>query len=357
MLVLVACHSRTTSTQTARDASADGALDGAGARSAGGASAGRSGEAGSAPDSSVGGSAAGGSAGVAAGGVVAMMHPDGFAALVDVQGAGKLLNVSAQLDAVSSGADKSVAISPDGAWLALTTTRFGCGSWDCLALVPRDLSRGEAISAGGGAVHPDRPLAVGPGGSWIAFSDQGGTHSRDVFVSRKVSGAWGERVALSDRSPYAYNAQPAPAPGGDRVVFDCGNAPYGGDGTAICSAAIDGTDFRVLLSPGAGVAQDAVALHHAAYAPDGSLVFEMNGRATGERVWRLSAGKLQMLGEFRNDNSPCVLPSGVIASLYLGRDGNASGAHELKLMSASGAAPHMALTGVDIVDSQISCGK
>ncbi len=60
--------------------------------------------------------------------------------------------------------------------------------------------------------------------------------------------------------------------------------------------------------------------------------------------------------DVHDDNSPCVLPDGRIASLWLDRDGNQSGAHELKLMNADGTGGVMLVTEKDIQDIGIGCG-
>ncbi|MCA9647359.1 MAG: PD40 domain-containing protein [Polyangiaceae bacterium] len=344
---LVACHNSGSSNQSVRDASDDSA-PGAGT---GGAASDASGTGGSGARNGT-----GATGGVPTGGVIAFMHPDGYAAWVTAQASGKLTNVSSALNSVSPGEDKSLAISLDGKALALTTTRFGCGDWDCLVLVDRGLKSGERVQAGGEDVHPDRALAVGPGGGWVVYSADGGSHSRDLFVTRKSGGSWSTKQLLTASSGYAYNTQPSPTPDGKRVVFDCGNEPYGGAGNAVCSVGVDGSGFKVEAAPGSGFAAEATALHHPAMAPNGGLVFEMNRPDTGERIWSLSGGQAAQLGDFPNDNSPCVLPSGAVASLVLSRAGNSSGAHEIKLMSATGAESVMVLTDVDVIDVQLSCG-
>ena len=56
---------------------------------------------------------------------------------------------------------------------------------------------------------------------------------------------------------------------------------------------------------------------------------------------------------FTNDNAPCVLADGRIASLWLERPGGRS-LYELKVMAPDGSAHAMLLTGVDI--EAIGCG-
>ena len=99
------------------------------------------------------------------------------------------------------------------------------------------------------------------------------------------------------------------------------------------------------------------ALHHPAYAPEGSIVFE--GDWDGERIWRLPAdgGPPQRVGDFGNDNSPCVLPDGRVVSLWLNRPENPSGVHEIKLMAPDGSEYEMLLEAVDVLDAGLSCGS
>ena len=292
-------------------------------------------------------------------GLVAFMHPDGYAAWIEAREGATLTNVSAALEKVSPGKDTSIATSLDGAWFALNSTRFECGGWDCLIVAPRDLASAAKVLADGKAVHPDPPIAVGPGGAWVVYADKGPSHERDLFITRRSGSEWSAPKLLTGASAKTYNTQPAPSHDGKKIAFDCSAVPYGAEGTGICEVGIDGTGLRALGMPGgAGWSAKALALHHPAYAPDGSVVVEMNRADTGERIWRLPvSGEPVMLGDFGNDNSPCVLPSGWIASLYLTRPGNQNGVHELKLMGPGGAPHVMVLTGFDVVDVQLSCGK
>jgi hypothetical protein len=269
-------------------------------------------------------------------------------------------DVSAALDALSPGTgDGWLNLSPDGAWLVLTTERFDpdCNDWACLAILPADLSTGEAVRAGDEAVHPEGWPAVASGGNLIVYPDAGGPHTLDLWAVQREGESWSEPLLLTNDSPYAYHDVPAISDDGSHVVFDCADQPYGAAGTALCEAGTDGGGFRVVLTPGQGPGgSDVNALHHADYAPDGSLVFEADWN--GEQIWRLPAGggpPAVVNPDFGNDNSPCVLPDGRIASLWLERPGS-SGQHELKLMAADGSSYEMALTGIDVQDSGIGCG-
>ena len=91
-----------------------------------------------------------------------------------------------------------------------------------------------------------------------------------------------------------------------------------------------------------------------AYHAGDDVVFEADW--DGERVWRWGPAGFVQVGAADNDNSPCALADGRIASLYLGRPGNTTGRHELKLMAADGRELAMLVIGRDIVDDGLGCG-
>jgi hypothetical protein len=256
------------------------------------------------------------------------------------------------------GTDDTLDLSPDGMWMVVTTTRFGCSGYACLALVPSsNPSGGAAVS--GGAIHPSADSVVASGGNWIAFTGPG-THSMDYFaVSRTDAGAaWGAPVELTTASTMAYHHNAAVSADGRSLVMDCGPEPYGVTDSSICEVDADGKNFRVVLRPtdhtGGTTSNE---LHTPDFAPDGSLVFEADWG--GERVWRLPAGgaPFAVAPSYTNDNSPCVLPDGRIASLWLERPGNTQGLHELKVMNADGTGELMLVINQDIVDVGLGCGE
>jgi hypothetical protein len=98
-------------------------------------------------------------------------------------------------------------------------------------------------------------------------------------------------------------------------------------------------------------------VHSGDFLPDGTIVFEGDWHA--EQIWHRDAtGALTTLSPdgVTNDNSPCALPDGRVASLWLGRSGNPQGLHELKVMTTAGDSD-MVITGVDIADIGIGCGE
>jgi parallel beta-helix repeat protein len=269
-------------------------------------------------------------------------------------------NVSAALDDLSPRAyDEWLNVSPDGAWLLVNTERFDpeCDGWACLALVAGDLSSAEVLrSVDGQLVRSEGFGAVASGGNLVVYSNDG-SHEEDLWAVTRSGASWSAPLLLTGDSPYAYNHHPAISPDGSKVVFDCGDVPYGQEGTAICEVGTDGADLSVVLTPAqvpGGSAQNG--LHHPDYAPDGGIVFEADVEDS-EQIWRLAPGATQPVrisDEFNNDNSPCVLPDGRIASLWLGRPGG--GGHEIKVMSADGSSHVMALPGQDVADIGIGCG-
>jgi Tol biopolymer transport system component len=175
----------------------------------------------------------------------------------------------------------------------------------------------------------------------------------------RIGGDWGAPVLLTGGSPYSYNDQPAISTDGSRVVFNCSDVPYGQEGTAICEVSTEGTGFRVVLTPAqgpGGTPQDAV--RHPDYGPDGSIIFEGDWNGT-EQIWRMPPGAtepIRVSPQFSNDNSPCVLPDGRIASLWLNRPGGQD-FHEIKVMATDGSSYVMALASVDVADVGIGCGE
>jgi len=262
------------------------------------------------------------------------------------------------LNALSAGSnDRSLSISPDGQWMAMETDRFGIGSWTGLALVRSNLSSGEAVRVNGDFVHPEGKIAVASGGNLIVYSAGGGPHTRDLWAIRRSGNTWGTPQLLTSTSPFAFNTEPSISGDGRSVLFDAGNQPYAGPGTAIAEVNTDATGMHLVLTTSnspPGLPKTG-ALHSASYAPDGSIVFEADWN--GERVWRLRKGETVpvQVGKFTNDNSPVVLPDGRIVSLWLGRTGG-NGNHELKVMTADGSNFFMLLTGQDIMDNGLSAG-
>ncbi len=268
-------------------------------------------------------------------------------------------DLGARLDVLGkSGNDEWVNISPSGAWYLVQTERFDptCVGWSCLVILPANISKAEVIKADGNKINTSF-ATISSSGDRVVFAKGDGPHQQDLWVTNRFGNSWSTPVLITADSPYAWNSQVAISADGNKVVFDCGDQPYGANGTAICEVGMNGSDFRVVLKPDQGPGSSAQnALHHPAYAPDGSIVMEADWY--GEQIWRVSlSGRPTLINkEFTNDNSPCVLPDGRIASLWMNRPGGTN-VHELKVMTPDGRNFYMALTGVDIADIGIGCGE
>ena len=268
-------------------------------------------------------------------------------------------NISQALDALATGTeDAGLNISPNSQWLILDTDRFDpeCVGWPCLAIVSADLSQAEAIRAGGELVHPEDFSAVSSDGDFVVFPGSGGPHDLDLWAVRRSGDEWDAPELLTGSSSFAFNSFPAISDDGDTVLFNCGPQSYGQ--TRICEVGADGAGFReaVGLDDGPAGLPTAEGLHHADYAPDNAIVFE--GDWDGEEIWRLEAGAsapTRMITAYSNDNSPCVLPDGRIASLWLGRP-EGQGIHELKVMNADGSSHVVLLADIDVLDIGLGCG-
>ena len=284
---------------------------------------------------------------------------DGVPYLQQAVEGGAITDVSAALDALSPRPatsplpDSIINLSPDGSWLVVISERFEaeCEGWPCAAVVASDFSQAEAVTTPSGLLHPT-DVAIGSGGNLLVFSDD----DRILWAASRTDGSWSDPLAISSASTYSYAWRPAISDDGLRVLFDCGDELF--PAAAICEVGIDGNDFRVVRTRDQGPADhpSGAGMHHPDYAPGGSIVFEAE-YADGEQVWRLGAGDPELIdGAASDDNSPCVLPDGRVASLWLNRPGSAGG-HELKIMAADGSSYFMARTDIDVADVGLGCGK
>jgi hypothetical protein len=294
-------------------------------------------------------------------GRVTLRLPDGKWHRVSAKAGGTNEDISTPMDAVSPGSDSFLGSSKDGDWIVASSSRFSCAGGSCLELFAGALSSGSEVKpAGHSADLAEARPAVAAGGGVIVYPSKGGPHSVDLYAVTKAAGAWSAPVLLTGASSFAFHHDASIAPDGTRVVFDCGADLYAQPPTSLCEVATDGTGFVELLSPSDGPDHGpSHALHHPDYTPQGDVVFEADWPS--ETVWKLPRGTksaVRLSGPTEtDDNSPCVLPDGHVASLWLGRPGNTGNAHELKIMNANGGGSVMVLTGSDIVDIGISCGN
>ncbi len=260
-------------------------------------------------------------------------------------------NVLNSLSPVAIPYDRMLNSSPDGNWLVLGTTRFhnDCMGWECLAIVKGDLSSGSALIAGGQLVHPEGWSAVSSSGDMVIFP-QNENGRTDLFkITKNSNSTWSSPLNLTGNTSAEINIQPAISDDGKKIVYQC-NRPQQSLSEAICEINIDGSGFRVAVT---AEMIGSTFLNQPDYAPGGSIVFEDAGGA--EQIWRMPQGSstpVKITGTFSNDNSPCVLPDGRVASLWI-RDNP----HELKVMQADGSSYFMLMEGIDIRDIGLGCSR
>jgi len=262
------------------------------------------------------------------------------------------VNISEILDTFSPRKqDRQLNISPNGEWMVLRTQRFdsNCNGWTCLAVMRGDLTSARVVLVNNQVIHPSSFSAISSDGKLIVYVCNGGPHVRDLFAIRRVNNSWQSPVLLTGDSTYSLHDMPALSNDGTKVVFDCDNN-NSNVGESVCEVNTDGSGFHVVFTPEQGPGPSYNTMHSPDYAPDGAIVFE--GNWSREAIWRLPAGSTTpvRIGSFGNDNSPCVLSRGKIASLWL-----SVAMHQIKVMDADGNNYFMATNGIDIFDIGIGC--
>lgn len=277
---------------------------------------------------------------------------DGSAWLAEAKQGGKITNISTYLNTLDDGTDSQINISPDGEWLLLESERFhdDCDGWACLIYGKRDLSEFSAVLASdGNVIHPEGFSAIANDGKLIVVHVSG-TARNDLMVSHRTGNIWSVPVSLTAGSPSNNNQYPTISTDGQEVLFHCGEN--------ICIVNTDGSGLRTLLSlsdrPGGGSWEE---IRSADFGVSGDIIFEADDGS--ERIWRYNqtSGAISMINALHtNDNSPCVLADGRIASLWLNRPNNSQGIHELKIMDGSGTNHFLVLQDQDISDFGLGCG-
>lgn len=266
--------------------------------------------------------------------------PDHTLQLVPAAPDSAVLDLSKRLGVTGPG-----TLSANGAFVAGTT------SDGCVAISIGDFTTLDNVTSHGACVaRYAETMHLSNDGRTLVFNASG-THKRDLFlVRRNGPDDWTQPVNLTGSGPYDVNKLPRLSTDATKVVYDCSNGEDSDEGTTVCEVGTDGGTVRTVLPIPTG---DWTAFHSPAYRPDGGLVFECHhpheelvcalppGSATPVRV--TAAGQ-------SNDNSPCVLPDGRIASLL------DTGTHTLRVTDASGGHTQSIVDSQDIADVGIFCG-
>lgn len=263
-----------------------------------------------------------------------------------------------------TGVEDKMGISRDGKYLAVSTTRLGCGAWACLARFNVDGTGGEKVTVGAGGadlhVYATQPV-ISPTGSTIIFTQQNSDNSIDLFATTRAGGVWSALTNITASSAYTYNTDATISADGAKVAFVCSNSIAEDPNNNICEVNIDGTGYQALIV--AGSSNNFTNVFRPSYANNGDLNYEgifPTGTATtgGERIWRLKAARTAAAapaGDFANAVSPCSMPNGNLAVLWLGRSGG-TGLHELTLINSNDVFDST-LFGGDVDDIGISCSE
>lgn len=157
-----------------------------------------------------------------------------------------------------------------------------------------------------------------------------------------------QKRSMTAGSTFPFNQQPSISADGAKVLFKCGTDSY--DNSSICEVKSNGTGFRVSVAT--AQADGSTFLNQPDYGPAGSIVFEE--AENYEQIWRLPSGgtlPVKITEQFHNDNSPCVLPNGRIASLL-----TRTNPYELKIMAADGSSYFILMPGEEVTDIGLGYG-
>jgi hypothetical protein len=268
-------------------------------------------------------------------------------------------NVSALITSGTRKPERRLNISPNGEWLVLETQNLdpACDGSYCLAVAPSSNPASASLVRTPSLIQNSEGFpAISSDGNTIIYTASGGTHNFDLWAIKKTGLTWAAPVQITQSSTQAYNDQPAISSDGTKVLFDCGSQPFGEGDSSICEIGINGTGFRVVVAPTNAPSSIVTKgpTHHPDYLSDGSIAFD--AAWDGDQIWKILGGTVSKISQVNNNVAPCGLANGKMASLWLARNGNTNGYHELIVTDNNGTNVQNVVIGIDIEDIGIGCG-
>ena len=152
------------------------------------------------------------------------------------------------------GVDYEFGFSQNGNWFVGHSTRSPkCASWACMVVIRNDFAQGGIVRIDNQPLHDFETSTINNSGDQIVYSSEATDENvRDLVLITlvdKENDAWEIQGTLTEESPYEWNTYPEFSGDEEKVVFMCGDEPYGGSGTAICEYNIAEEHFRVLMTP------------------------------------------------------------------------------------------------------------
>ena len=286
---------------------------------------------------------------------VSYMLANGEAQIVEAKEDGNVTNISELLAKTSTGQEAWINLSPNGEWILLDSTRLdqNCENEGCLIYGKRDSSDFKTIKlADGSVIHPEDFSAISNDAKFIIvhLSQADGN---DLFVSKQDSNnTWSLLTNITSSSPSTDNKNPAISADGTEVLFDCGKN--------ICLVNSDGTNLKTLihLNDKPNTTNSWESITNADFDTQGNVIFQGTFVATWPWRYKRETSEITLINNTNNnDNFPCVLSNGDIATLWFGRAENDSGNSELKIMNKTGTRQVIAVKGdKEIFHSPLGCG-
>ena len=284
---------------------------------------------------------------------VSYMLANGEAQIVEAKKDGIVTNISELLAKTNAGQESWINLSPNGEWILLDSTRLdsSCEDWACLIYGKRDASDFKTIKlTDGSVIHPENFSAISNDAKFVVVhlsQDDG----NDLFVSTQDdNNTWSELKALTASSPSTDNKNPSISADGTEVLFDCGEN--------ICLVNSDGTNLKTLIRLDDKPNNSWESITNADFDTYGNIVFQGTFVATWPWRYNRKTSEITLINnKNNNDNFPCVLSNGDIATLWFDRAENNSGNAELKIMNATGTSQVIAITGDnEIFNAPLGCG-